>query len=113
MRLTALQLVYAALAVIGLLVTWYWNIQFMVAHDGFALIDFLAHCYANAASTSVTNDIVVVLVAFAVWSFFEARRLRMRHWWVYVVLALAVALAFAFPLFLLLRDRRLAALGDG
>lgn len=111
MRLTALQWIYALLAVAGLLATWYWNIQFIIAHDGFSVVTFLAQCYANAASSSIINDILVVLVAFATWSFFEARRLRMRHWWAYIVLALTVAMAFAFPLFLLMRDRQIAALG--
>jgi hypothetical protein len=44
-----------------------------------------------------------------IWMVREARRLEMRHAWVYVVLVFGVAFAFACPLFLLMRERRLAA----
>lgn len=110
MRFTGLQIGYAVLAIVGVLVTWYWNIQFMGAHGGFSLMTFVTDNYVNAASASISNDILIATATFAVWSFFEARRLQMRHWWAYLVLTLAVAIAFAFPLFLLMRERRLAAL---
>lgn len=112
MRLTPLQVFYAATAVIGLMLTWYWNIQFMHDHGGFGLVVFITQNYVNAASASISNDLLVAFVSFSVWSFFETRRLRMRHWWVYFTLALLVALAFAFPLFLLMRERRLGVLAD-
>lgn len=110
MRLSALQVFYAAAAAVGIVVTWYFNIQFMAEHGGFSLTAFIADNYVNAASISISNDLLVVVAAFTVWSFFEARRLQMRHWWTYIVLAFLVAIAFAFPLFLFMRERRLAVL---
>ena len=38
-----------------------------------------------------------------------ARRIGMRHAWIYPVLTFTVALGFAFPLFLFMRERHLAA----
>lgn len=55
------------------------------------------------------NDIAVILVVFFYCSFFEARRLQMKHWWIYVPLSIGVALAFAYPLFLLMRERKIAS----
>lgn len=105
------QTVFGLAALVGIVVTWYYNIQFMEAYGGFSLIQYVADNYVNAASASISNDILVVVFTFLFWSFYEARRLGMRHWWVYVVLTFAVAIAFAFPLFMLMRERRLAEAG--
>lgn len=111
MQLTSRQIVYAALAVLGLLFTWYFNLRFMQEAGGsFDVAEFVRAGYANAASSSLANDLLVGVAAFLVWSFAEARRLDMRRWWAYVVLTFGVAFAFAFPLFLFVRDRRLEAM---
>lgn len=110
MPLTRLQIVYAALAAAGLVATWAFNLQLMAETGGFDLGAFIAGGYANPAAASLSNDLLVGVAAFLVWSFVEARRLGMRHWWVYVVITFGVAFACAFPLFLLFRDRRLQAL---
>lgn len=105
------ELVYAALSVLGLLATWYFNLRFMEESGGtFSVVEFVRAGYANSAASSLSNDLLIATVTFVVWSFAEARRLQMRHWWVFPVLTFAVAFACAFPLFLLLRERRLAAL---
>jgi len=106
------QMVYAALAAIGLVATWYFNLQFVSESGGsFSAVEFVRAGYANSASSSLSNDLLVGTAAFTIWSFAEARRLGMRHWWIYPVLTFGVAFAFAFPLFLFVRERRLAALG--
>ena len=108
MNLTPRQLVYAALAAIGLVATWYFNLQFMSESGGsFSVVDFVAASYANSASASISNDLTVGVIAFLVWSFHEARRIGMRHWWIYVVLTFAIAFACAYPLFLFMRERRM------
>jgi hypothetical protein len=100
--------IYAAGAVIGLCTTWFFNIRFIQDHGGFSLVTFLAEMYANAASSSISNDLWVILCIFLFWSFHEAHRLGMRRWWIYALLALGAAAAFAIPLFLLMRDRKLS-----
>ena len=54
----------------------------------------------------------VVVVTFLVFSFVEARRLGMQHWWVWPLLTFGIAFAFAFPLFLYFRDRRIEVIGQ-
>ncbi|MDT4839242.1 hypothetical protein FQZ97_730270 [compost metagenome] len=100
--------IYAASAAIGLGSTWLFNIRFIQEHGGFPLLTFLDEMYSSAASSSISNDLWVILCVFLFWSFHEARRLGMRRWWVYALLALGVAAAFAVPLFLLMRDRKLS-----
>ena len=104
---TGLQWTYLSLALFGLVGTWYFNIQFMNEHGGvFKVVDFVKGGYANNASTSLSNDIIVVGHAFFAWSFFEAKRLEIRGWWIYVALTFVIALAVMFPLFLMVRDQK-------
>lgn len=114
MNLTAREIVYLALAAIGLVATWTFNLRFMAESGGsFDALDFLRGGYANAAASSLTNDLLVALAAFLVWSYAEARRLAMRHWWIYPAITFGIAFACAFPLFLFARERRLRAIGAG
>lgn len=109
MTSAARQWVYASLAVIGVVVTWSFNLQFILQTGGFSIVDFVVACYANAASASITNDLLVVVALFLFWSWQESRRLAMRHWWLFVPLTFCIAIAFAFPLFMLMRERAMAA----
>ncbi|MGB0211840.1 DUF2834 domain-containing protein [Algiphilus sp.] len=107
---TARQWIYAVIAITGVAVTWYFNLQFIAEHGGLPIDRFIADVYVNAAASSIGNDLLVVVAAFLVWSFAEARRLGMRHWWVYPILTFGIAIAFAMPFFLWMRERRMAAL---
>ena len=95
---------YAVLAVVGLVGTWYFNL----AH-GSDLGGYLAGWFANAASSSASVDLIVAFVAGSVFMVAEGRRFGMRLAWIFPVVGLVIAFAFAFPLFLFLRERRLAA----
>ena len=88
----------------------YFNIQFMLEHGSFDSMIFLSELYANNASTSITNDILAVTATLFVWIFVECKRLNMRFWWLYCILSLTIAIAVILPLFLLMRERRLAEL---
>jgi ABC-type Fe3+-siderophore transport system permease subunit len=98
--------VYAVLAVAGAVLPWYFNLQ-LASSGGLGLSSFLAGVFANPASSSIGVDILVGATAFNVWMVTEARRLRMKHVWVYLVLTFLVAFACACPLFLLMRERKL------
>ncbi len=95
------------MALVGILATWYFNLQAMELDPDFSFASFVRDNYVNPSSASIANDIAVILVVFFFWSFIEARRLGMKHWWVYVPLSIFIALAFAYPLFLLMRERAL------
>jgi len=108
MSTSAKQVFYAVMAVVGVCATWYFNLQAMELDPNFSFASFVRDNYVNPSSASIANDIAVILVVFFFWSFFEARRLSMKHWWVYIPLSIGIALAFAFPLFLLMRERAIA-----
>ena len=106
-RVTGLQILYGVLAIVGVCVTWYHNLQPMET-------SYLAGLYANPAASSFTNDLLVVVAAFLIWSFVETRRLKMSYalWAVGFVLTFVIAAAMTVPLFMLLRERRLLAMAD-
>jgi len=105
----AKQIIYAVFALIGVIATWYFNLQLMQAPGGFSWAAFISDNYVNAASSSITNDLLVVTAVFLFWSFGEARKLGMKSWWLLVPLTFVVAIAFTYPLFLLLREPKLGA----
>ncbi len=95
--------VYFVLAAVGLVGTWYFNLQYSGA-------SYLGDWFANAASSSAAVDLIVIVVVASVFSLREGIRLGWR--WpllmVFIPLSIGLAVAFAFPLFLGLRELRLA-----
>lgn len=97
---------YLALALAGLMGTWYFHLQYGAsgADQG-----YLQAWFANSASSSAAVDVIVAAVVACVFFLREGARLGWR--WVPVALVplpFFVALAFTFPLFLALRELRLA-----
>ena len=109
MRSRTLCWMYGAIAAGALVATWSQNIRFFAEEENGGLIGFIEDTYANAASASITNDLVFVLLAALVLMFVEARRLGIRHLWAYFAISLLVAISVAFPLFLIARERKLTA----
>ena len=101
-------IVYALLAAFALVATWSQNLVFFAAPDaGFA--SFVRGAYANPDAASLSNDLLFLTGAAIVWMVVEARRHAVRFVWVYVAMAFAIAISVSFPLFLIARERRLAA----
>lgn len=105
--MSAREAAYAGLALVGLLGTWYFNIQYVAQGGGFSPAAWLRLGFVNPAAASITVDLLVAFAVFLVWTPLEARRIGMRAGWLYPVLGVLVAFAFAFPVFLLMRDRHL------
>lgn len=105
------RVLYLFLAIAGVVMTWYYNLQFMQESGGsFDLAEFIAASSSNAASQSLSWDLAIACLAGLLWIFFESKRLGMRFFWVYIILAFSVAYAFAFPLFLFVRQGKLKAI---
>ncbi|OBI59579.1 hypothetical protein A5667_15130 [Mycolicibacterium fortuitum] len=99
--------VYAALAVIALVATWWNNIGFFTT-ESTSFIDFFRSGYANYGSSSLTNDLLLFALAGFVFMVVEARRIGVPKVWIYVALSFLVAVSVAFPLFLIRRQVVLA-----
>ncbi len=108
--MSPLRIVYLLLAVLGLAMTWTYNLQFISEAGGsFDISDFMAAANANAAASSLSWDLTVACIAGLTWMFVESRRLGMRFYWLYFLLTFGVAYAFAFPLFLFFRQGKMEA----
>jgi hypothetical protein len=110
-RLPAIASVYLVLSVIGAIATWTYNlIAIREVGGNFTPLAFLRVGFEGSAMLgSLAADFWVGSLASLIWMVAEARRLRMRMPWVYVVLTFLIAWACALPLFLYMRERRLAA----
>ncbi|OBI09134.1 hypothetical protein A5715_13670 [Mycolicibacter heraklionensis] len=98
--------VYAVSAVAALVATWSQNL----AYDGSAVLSqFLPDTAVTAASRSITADILMLSVPVTVLMVSEARKHNVRFVWAYVFGAFVTAISFTFPLFLIARERRMAA----
>ncbi|WP_022878229.1 DUF2834 domain-containing protein [Microbacterium sp. B19] len=102
---TPLSVAFLVLSILGLVGTWTFNVLAVVQ-----MADFLGDLVTSGpAVSSITVDLLVVAVAGSIFLLVEARRLGMRHAWLYVVLSGLTAFAFTFPLFLAMRERKLTA----
>ncbi|MCU1501238.1 MAG: hypothetical protein JWM12_592, partial [Ilumatobacteraceae bacterium] len=97
---TPLQLVWAAIALLGLVAVGVTATQV----DGGAFLDDI---FANAATTTVTIDLLILGVAVIVFLVVEASRLGMRRPWLWAIVAVPLPGAFLVPLFFVFRERRL------
>jgi hypothetical protein len=105
------QWIYLALAAAGAILPWLANWSFLQEYGpSFDLGLFVRLANANAAARSLSRDLLVGASAVTLWMVLEARRLRMRGLLWVLLSCVTVAFAFGAPLFLYLRERRLAEL---
>lgn len=105
--------VYALLSVGALVATWSENLAFFAQSPDAGVVGFINAAYANPAAASLSNDLFFLCAVAVVWMLVEARRHAIRFVWIYVVLSFVLAISVTFPLFLIARERKLAAAGKG
>lgn len=102
---------YLALAVAGAVLPWLANLEFIQAHgSAFDLGLFVQLANANPAASSLSRDLAIAATAVTIWMVSESRRLQMRGLGWVLLSCVTIAFAFGAPLFLHLRERRLAEL---
>ena len=98
-------LFFLILSIIGLITAWIFN--------GVASLtgqDYLNAWFGSAVDWVLSVDLLIVAIAGSALMIFEAQRLGMKRVWLYIVLSGITAFAFTFPLFLAMRERKLAEL---
>ena len=70
--------------------------------------NYLDAWFGSAVDWVLSLDILIVAIAGSAFMIFEARRLGMKRVWLYIALSGVTAFAFTFPLFLAMRERKLA-----
>ena len=100
-----LAVVYLIIAILGLIGTWTFNIIAITQSS-----PFVSEWLSNPPATqSLQVDLLVVAVAAGAFIVIEGRRIGIRNAWLFLPLAAFTAAAFAVPLFLALRERKLAS----
>lgn len=102
--------IYLLLAILGLVCTWYFNIQFYLNETDTSILNFIAQTTTTFPAKSINADISIVVITFLVWMIYESRKLNIKRWWIIIPLTFLVAIAFSFPLFLYMRANRLEIL---
>jgi hypothetical protein len=105
----ALCVAYGVIGVLALIGTWGNNIDYLNLGFLGANVRFWTDTLANPASRSITVDLFFMGLAVFVWMVLEARRLGMRGVWLYFVFGVVIAISVTVPLFLINRERALAA----
>ena len=105
----ALCFAYGLIALLALVGTWGNNVAYMGLGFVETNITFWRETLANPASRSITVDLFFLGLAMFVWMVLEARRLGMRGVWLYLLFGMLVAISVTVPIFLINRERALAA----
>ncbi|WP_283177057.1 DUF2834 domain-containing protein [Gemmobacter sp. 24YEA27] len=95
---------YLAMAIIGTLVPWLFFGSFF-ALNGLDIPLFLQSLFANGAAAGFSIDVLLSILVFWVWSWRDAARNRIRHWWLVLPASIFVGLSLSLPLYLWLRER--------
>jgi hypothetical protein len=94
---------FLIVAIVGLVTAWVFNaIAVMTGAD------YITAWFGSPVDWVLSLDLLVVAVAGSALMIFEAKRLRIQYVWAYIVGSGVTAFAFTFPLFLAMRERRLA-----
>jgi len=102
--------VYLLLAIIGIVYTWYFNIQFYLTEENTSILNFIKQTKTTFPAKSFNADLTVVVIVFLIWMITESLRLKIKYWWILLLLTFLIAIAFTFPLFLYIRANKLEAL---
>ncbi len=100
--------IYLVLAIAAVVFAFGNTLAYMLSDGNAGLTGFFAAGYVNYATSSLTNDLLIVALAATVLMIAEGRRLGVRYLWAYVAAGFVIAISVSFPLFLIARHLKLA-----
>ncbi len=98
--------IYLTFAIIGLIIPYYFLFSFL-GENGFNIPLLIQQLFANQISTFFAVDLIISIIVFWFYIYFEAAKFNMKNWWLYILTSLTVGLSFALPLFLYFRERQI------
>lgn len=96
---------YVVAAVVGTAVPYLFFLNFF-ASNGLDLFAFVRNAFSSPVGAGFTADLLISSVVFWVWSYFDARTLRLTGWWIVMPATVLVGLSLALPLYFVLRSTR-------
>ena len=108
-----MQRVYLALAVLGFVIPNVFTFMESVETGNILFwtdpVRTTTELFINRTSTAFALDLILVVVVAFIWMSQEARRVGIPRVWRFWILALLFGLSGTLPLFLYVRERKLAA----
>jgi hypothetical protein len=100
--------VYYGLAVVSVLLGWYFNVRYVFGYPNeYSWSHFTAMLFTNPASGSVGQDMIITNVfLFPLWTMIDGPRRGLRHCWIYFVRSLFTSFSFAMGLYLAAQERQ-------
>jgi hypothetical protein len=95
----SLKPLYLIACIAGTVMPWYFFSLFF-AQEGFDVIALFRNFFGNDAASGAMWDLLVSILIFWVWSFFDARTRGVKHWWIVLPATALVGLSLAMPLYL-------------
>jgi len=95
---------YLAVAVVGAIIAWLFFGSYFASH-GPDIVGFVAALFVNGPGSGFASDLLMSIGLFWIWSFVDARRHGVPHWWIVLPTASFVGLILAMPLYFFLRER--------
>ena len=93
--------VFLILAILGFVAPYYFFFQVRA----FNLGDLFQQIASSSILSGIAMDLLVSVIVFWYFMFTEAKKLQMKHPWVYLLATLLVGLSFSLPLFLYFMER--------
>jgi hypothetical protein len=105
---TGIEWTYYAMAVLALLIGWYFNFQFMRVYGEEATwTNWCKLLFANPAAASGGQDLVIAnVLIMPLWCTIEGRRSGLKHGWLFFLMSIVTSYAFAVALFLAAQERQ-------
>lgn len=99
-----MQRFYLTVAVVGAVIAWLFFGSYFASH-GPDIVGFVAALFVNGPGSGFAFDLLMSIGLFWIWSFIDARRHGVPHWWIVLPTASFVGLILAMPLYFFLRER--------
>ena len=97
---------YLTLSIVGLVTAWVFN-----GLASFAGANYLDAWFSSPVDWVLSADLLIAAIAGSGFIIIEGRRVGMKSLWLYIALSAITAFAFTFPLFLAMREKKLASSG--
>jgi Protein of unknown function DUF2834 len=106
-----IQYFYLILCVLGTVLPYSQLLPFLAKH-GLNIPLLIEQLFANGISGFFGLDVIVSSVVLWIFVLTEGKRQQMKHLWLYLVCNLTVGVSLGLPLFLYMRERKLAQRQD-
>lgn len=99
--------VYLALAIIGVIIPYYFGFLIFRETGTFDIIDFIRDSTANNSARFLAGDLSITVLTAIVFMIYEGTTKKIKYWWIGIAGIFLVGASFGLPLFLYLREKSL------